>query len=80
MFEAAQMVADILPLQAKHDAAVSPKRDRRLTLTRIDKRGRLGKERHGENFLAPVELPPPKVSHRPRRGANLQQFATHSRS
>jgi hypothetical protein len=43
MFEAARMAADILPSQAKQDAAVSPKRDRRLTLTRIDKRGRLGK-------------------------------------
>jgi hypothetical protein len=43
MFEAARMVATSLPSQAKQDADVSPKRDRRLTLTRIDKRGRLGK-------------------------------------
>jgi hypothetical protein len=43
MFEAARSTADILPAQAQQGAAVAPKRDRRLTLTKVDKRGRLGK-------------------------------------
>jgi hypothetical protein len=43
MFEAVRLGADILPSQAKQDAVALPKRDRRLTLTKIDKRGRLGK-------------------------------------
>ncbi len=43
MFEAAQLGADILPSQAKQDAVALPKRDRRLTLTKIDKRGRFGR-------------------------------------
>ena len=38
-----QSSADVSPLQLKQNAAVAPKRDRRLTLTKIDKRGRLGK-------------------------------------
>jgi hypothetical protein len=43
MFEAARSTADILPAQAQQGAAVAPKRVRRLTLTKVDKRGRLGK-------------------------------------
>jgi hypothetical protein len=43
LFEVARSTADILPAQAQQGAAVAPKRDRRLTLTKIDKRGRLGK-------------------------------------
>ena len=43
MFEAAQLSADISPSQVKQNAIGLPKRDRRLTLTKIDKRGRLGK-------------------------------------
>jgi len=43
MLEASQPSADVSPLQLKQNAAVAPKRDRRLTLTKIDKRGRLGK-------------------------------------
>ena len=35
--------ADLAPLSAPQSATVAPKRDRRLTLTKIDKRGRLGK-------------------------------------
>jgi hypothetical protein len=43
MFEAVQLPADVSPSPAPQRAAVAPKRDRRLTLTKIDKRGRLGK-------------------------------------
>jgi hypothetical protein len=43
MFESAQMAADVSPSQVKQNAVALPKRDRRLTLTKIDKRGRLGK-------------------------------------
>jgi hypothetical protein len=43
MFEASQPSADRAPTSAPHSANVAPKRDRRLTLTKIDKRGRLGK-------------------------------------
>jgi hypothetical protein len=35
--------ADLAPLSPPQSATVAPKRDRRLTLTKIDKRGRLGK-------------------------------------
>jgi hypothetical protein len=38
-----QSSAEVSPLRLKQNAAVAPKRDRRLTLTKIDKRGRLGK-------------------------------------
>ena len=43
LISANQSSADVSPLQLKQNAAVAPKRDRRLTLTKIDKRGRLGK-------------------------------------
>jgi hypothetical protein len=43
MFEAARMPADALPSLAQQRVAIAPKRDRRLTLTKIDRRGRLGK-------------------------------------
>jgi hypothetical protein len=43
MLEAAQSTADHSLLPAQQRAAVAPKRDRRLTLTKIDRRGRLGK-------------------------------------
>ncbi len=43
MLEAAQSSADVSPSQATQRAAVAPKRDRRLTLTKLDKRGRFGK-------------------------------------
>lgn len=42
MFEAEQMAADISPSQAKQNAVATPKRDRRKTLTKIDRRSRLG--------------------------------------
>src|ERR1700677_96190 len=38
-----QSPADVFPSPAQQRAASAPKRDRRLTLTRIDRRGRLGK-------------------------------------
>jgi len=43
MFEAGQMAADVSPPQAKQNAIGAPKRDRRLSLTKIDRRGRLGR-------------------------------------
>jgi hypothetical protein len=43
LFEAVQSSAVILPSQAKQNAVAAPKRVRRLTLTKVDKRGRLGK-------------------------------------
>jgi hypothetical protein len=43
MFEAGQLPADVLPTPKPQHAAVAPKRDRRHTLTKIDRRGRLGK-------------------------------------
>jgi hypothetical protein len=43
MFEAARSTAAVLPVQPQQGAAVAPKRVRRLTLTKVDKRGRLGK-------------------------------------
>ena len=43
MFEAAQSSAVAAPLDCRPNDSAPPKRDRRLTLTRIDKRGRLGK-------------------------------------
>ena len=43
LFEAVQSSADILPSQAKQNTVAAPKRVRRLTLTKVDKRGRLGK-------------------------------------
>jgi hypothetical protein len=43
MFETFPSPADVLPSPAPQRAAVAPKRDRRLTLTKIDKRGRFGK-------------------------------------
>jgi hypothetical protein len=39
----AQRVAATAPIAALHEGGAAPKRDRRLTLTKIDKRGRLGK-------------------------------------
>jgi hypothetical protein len=43
MFEASQSTAAISSSPAPQRAAVGPKRDRRLTLTKIDKRGRFGR-------------------------------------
>jgi hypothetical protein len=43
LISANQYSADVSPQPPKQSAAVAPKRDRRLTLTKIDKRGRLGK-------------------------------------
>jgi hypothetical protein len=35
--------ANLAPIYAPQSASIAPKRDRRLTLTKIDRRGRLGK-------------------------------------
>jgi hypothetical protein len=43
MFEATRSSADVLPSQAKIGVVVAPKRGRKLTLTKLDKRGRLGR-------------------------------------
>jgi hypothetical protein len=43
LLEAGQMTTDVLPSLTKHSAAVAPKRDRRLTLTKLDRRGRFGR-------------------------------------
>lgn len=43
MFEAGQLPADVVPTPRPQRATVGPKRDRRLKLTKIDRRGRLGK-------------------------------------
>jgi hypothetical protein len=39
----ARSTADVSPSQVRQTVAVAPKRDRRLTLTKIDKRGRFGR-------------------------------------
>jgi hypothetical protein len=43
LISANQPSADAQPSLAQQRVAVAPKRDRRLTLTKIDRRGRLGK-------------------------------------
>jgi hypothetical protein len=43
MFEASQSTSIVSTMPAQQRAAVASKRDRRLTLTKIDRRGRLGK-------------------------------------
>jgi hypothetical protein len=43
LISASQPSADVSPSQVRQTVAVAPKRDRRLTLTKIDRRGRLGK-------------------------------------
>jgi hypothetical protein len=43
LISASQPSADVSPLPSKQTTTVAPKRDRRLTLTKIDRRGRLGK-------------------------------------
>jgi hypothetical protein len=40
---AARSTAAVLPSPAPQRAAVAPKRDRRLTLTKLDRRGRFGR-------------------------------------
>jgi hypothetical protein len=40
---ASQSAADVSSSQGRRTVAIAPKRDRRLTLTKIDRRGRLGK-------------------------------------
>jgi hypothetical protein len=38
-----RLAANSVPVACRQDGSAAPKRDRRLTLTKIDKRGRLGK-------------------------------------
>jgi hypothetical protein len=75
--------ADSSPSQARQKAAAPPKRDRRRTLTRIDKRGRVGKRvaRLVELFEAafPAEALTPLKREQIASAAGLQALAEEAR-
>ena len=82
MFEAGQLAAAVSPSQARQSAIVAPKRDRRLTLTKIDKRGRLGRrvaELTGMFLAALGGEPTPLKRMRVEKAAQLSAIAELAR-
>jgi hypothetical protein len=79
----ANLPADSAPSQARQNAAASPKRDRRRLLTKLDKRGRVGKRvaRLVELFEAafPAEALTPLKREQIASAAGLQALAEEAR-